>query len=133
MKMTEVVERLDKFTVGLKYPVIPKGVEGAKLTEDEKLEILEQQKQYIALMKHIEQVARSGKHFVKQTAEKGFRIFCVLSEFSDAPLFYAHLGCIKGTWVINFQWNPSKLTPDERDEFLGNLSSMPEFVNLVVA
>jgi len=121
---TEIVVRLDKFVVGLKCPLIPKGAKGAKLTEGEKLEILTRRDQYLALMKHIETTIKTCKHFVQNTKEKGFRRFCVLSEFSDTTLFYVQLGCIKGTWVINFEWNPSKLSPDERAEFIGNLSAM---------
>lgn len=123
MSIVEVA-RLDKFAVGFKCPPIPKGEWGAKLTEEEKHVIHSQRALYLAKLKHIEKMIKLGKYFVQKTGEKGLRRYCVLSEFTDAPLFYVQLGCIKGTWVINFEWNPSKLSLEGGAEFLGNLESM---------
>jgi hypothetical protein len=124
-EMNVVVEvTLDKFVVGLKCPQIPKGAKGAKLTEEEKQSIHADRAKYLVDMKNIETQIKLGKHFVQKTGEKGLRRYCVLSEFTDAPLFYVQLGNIKGTWVINFEWNPSKLSPVERAEFLGSLEPM---------
>lgn len=119
-----VVERLDKLVVGLPYPKSPKGMELAMMSVMAKQLIQYQQKEYVALMKHIESMIKVGKHFVKKTKQKGLKRYCVLSEQNDTPLFYVQLGCINKTWVINFEWNPSKLSPEEQDEFLANLSIM---------
>lgn len=120
----KVVVGLDKFTVGLKYPKMPKGAALAKLSVEEKQEIQQQQKHYIALGKHIESMVKVGQYFVQKTKQKGLRRYCVLSEQTNNPLFYFYFGCINKTWVINFEWNPSKHTVEERDEFEAALSTM---------
>lgn len=120
----KVVVGLDKFTVGLKYPKMPKGAALAKLSMKEKLKIQHEQSHYVALGKHIEFMVKIGKYFVQKTKHKGLKRYCVLSELTNEPLFYFYFGCINKTWVINFEWNPSKLSQDERDEFEDTLSSM---------
>lgn len=121
----EVIVGLDKFVVGLPYPRMPKGAELAKLSVEERQEIVERQKQYIALGKHIESMAKiDGNFFVEKTKQKGLKRFGVKSGLTGAPLFYICFGCINKTWVINFEWNPSKHSQADRDEFLATLSIM---------
>jgi len=123
--MTVKIEtKLDKLVIGFKCPPIPKGEWGAKLTEEEKHVIHSQRAENLALMRHIEKMIKLGKHFVQKTGQKGLRRYCVLSEFTDKPLFYVQLGNIGGVWVINFEWNPTKLSWEEQGEFLANLQPM---------
>lgn len=117
----EVVVGVDKLVMGLYCPPIPKGAWGAKLTEEEKQIIHSMREQALSKMKHVEKMIKLGKHFVQKTKEKGLRRYCVLSEFTGKPLFYVQLGNISGTWVVNFEWNPSKLSEDDKDEFLATL------------
>lgn len=121
----EVIVGLDKFVVGLPYPKMPEGAELAKLSVDERQEIQQQQKQYIALGKHIESMAKiDDNFFVEKTKQKGLKRFGVKSGLTGTPLFFLQLGCINKTWVINFEWNPSKHSHADRDEFLATLSTM---------
>lgn len=120
----KVVVGLDKLVVGLTYTKMPKGEESAKLSVVEKQNIQEQLKEFKARMMHIKNMIKHGKHFAKHTGQEGVRRYCVQSEEAGTPLFYVHLGCAYGTWVIKFEFNSAKLSLAERDEFLANLEGM---------
>ncbi len=118
----KVVVGLDKLVVGLPFPKMPKGAELAKLSVQEKQEILEKGKQYIAHGKHIVNMVKLGdNYFVQNTKQPGLKRYCVKSGKTDAPVFSVYFGCINKTWVINFEWNPSKMSEDDKDEFLAAL------------
>ncbi len=120
----KVVVGIDKVVIGLPFPSMPKGDELVKLSEEEKAVIHEKRKQYIAHGMHVVNMVKLGNHFVQKTEESGLKRYCVKSEQTDNLLFTVCFGRIWKTWTLSFEWNPSKLSPEEKDEFLANMSVM---------
>ncbi len=113
---------LDRTVIGLPYPAFPK-TDGTPLTHDQVQEIHFQQKQFVAKMKHVEGNIISGSYHCKGK-NKDLKRYHVQSELNDAALCIVSLGFIYGTGVINFEFNPSKLAPEQFGEIGGLLSVM---------
>lgn len=114
---------LDKMGLGLPYPKL-QNHDGENPTA-EALNILDaQKKQYVSGMKHIESIILMGKFHLAKTSNKDLKRYRVLSEEDNALLCVVTLGFSYGTGVINFEFNPSKLTPANFAEISSLLTLM---------
>jgi hypothetical protein len=127
---------LDKIAIGLPYPSFPKADE-TPLPEDQIQLIHAKRKEFVAKLKHIENMITLGPHHCKATS-KNLKRYHVLSEpeskhsdeFSSKPesdgsnLCIFSLGFAYGTAVINLEFNPGKLTPEQFEEIGALLSVM---------
>ena len=105
---------LDRTVIGLKYPSFPK-TDGTPLPKDQIELIHEMQKEFKAKMYHIKSTVTSGPHHCKGK-KKDLKRYYVQSETDGTHLCTFALGYSYGTTVINFEFNPSKLSPEQFGE-----------------
>lgn len=113
---------LDRMVIGLPYPKLITS-DGSNPTAEELNLHDAKKKQFQSQMKHIESVITSGPHHCKGKIKDQQR-YLVLSNDDDTLLCVFTLGFCFGRGVINFEFNPSKLTPDNFSEISGLLMAM---------
>ena len=119
-----VIVGLDKTVIGIEYPKLPKPDEQNPITQKLIAQVNADKNEFVSNMKHIESMIKIGPHYVSYTKNKDLKRYKVLSEIDGGLLCIFSLGFSFGTAVINFEINPSRLTPGKWDELLGLLSVM---------
>lgn len=118
----KILVGLDKITIGLEYPKMPKTDKQDSITPELIAHVKTKQAAFISNMKHIEAMIKLGPHKVSNTKNKDLKRYKVFSEIDGGLLCIFSLGFSFGTGVINFEINPSRLTKEKWDELLDLLS-----------
>lgn len=117
---------LDRMVIGLPYPKLPKGDSFSQISQKDVALVRAQQKEYVAKLHHIKNVITQGP--CKFINGKDLKRYYVFSEFNPPALLCIFgLGFSFGTAVINLEFNPSKLSPDQYAEILGLLEVMFDY------
>jgi hypothetical protein len=114
---------LDKMVIGLPYPKLITNAGGDPTAEELNLHDA-QKKQFASQMKHIESVIQTGKYHCNNVKGTNLNRYKVLSDTGGELLCIFTLGFSYGSGVINFEFNPSKLNPDNFAEIDGLLCVM---------
>jgi hypothetical protein len=113
---------LDRTVIGLPYPKLI--TSNGTNASSEELNIYDaQKKQFHSKMEHIKSVILMGHHYLPKKSNKDLRRYLVRSEIDGTHLCTFSLGFSWGTGVINFEFNPSKLTSDNFSEIAGLLTN----------
>lgn len=111
---------VDKTTIGIKYPNLPKK-ELELLDENSKQLIIEAQKKFWGEEMHLRKMIETTGNF-KKISKKNQATRYIITAEDNTPAFEFHLGHLANTRVINLQFNPSKMTDDAKAELDGLLS-----------
>jgi hypothetical protein len=91
----------------------------------EELNVLDAQKRRFHFqMKHIESMILMGNHQLANTKNNDIKRYHVLSADHDSVLCIVTLDFRLGAGAIGFEFNPSKLSPDNFNELSGRLMTM---------
>ena len=110
---------IDKITIGLKYPNLPKK-QLESPDEQAKKEIIEAQKKFFGEEMYLQQMIVSDNHDKHLMKNKTMRY--IIKDEDGNYCFEFHLGQIAGTRIINLQINPSKMSQSAKAELDGLLS-----------
>ena len=114
---------LDRTVIGIPYPKLITS-NGTNASAEE-LNIYDaQKKKFQSQMKYIESVIFMGDYYLPKSSNKDLKRYIVRSEIDGTHLCTFSLGFSWGTGVINFEFNPSKLTSDNFSEIDGLLTTM---------
>lgn len=114
---------LDRTVIGLPYPKLITSDKNNPTSEELNF-YGAQKKQFASQMKHIESVIHTGESHCNDVKETNLKRHKVLTDIGGQLLCTFTLGFIYGSGVINFEFNPSKLNPDNLAEINGLLSVM---------
>lgn len=129
MKTTVMIEKhmvevgIDKLVIGIPFPTISKA-DAKQVTQEQLGQVHAQQKEFVANLKHVENMILLGPHYCGKTKNKDIKRYRVLSEIDGKLLCIFSLGFSFGSGVLNLELNPKRLNPDKIAELLGMLSVM---------